>query len=359
MKISIKSLIGHGRIYDFDIESSITIQELKQRLREKTGDHNVQTVCLIFDGEQLDDDDTVSDFDIKAGSVLELINLSTKTRNLQGFFGLKFVDVSVGQGLQRIQWVQTAPRWRRARHGLCLEGQCTNSKCEAHGCTVIIPIGYRKFDMSIDPNETTTKCPACKKYVNPVTCGFNNCWWRYEGTKDCGNGPPQPCSSDWTQVDDAYHRFDEQESGIIVWRKLIFEAVKRRPSETLGGAPDDSVGLEISEVSEEPARSEASQSSATLTSSRSSAGEFQCFSLSYIAISKFIKMNINLFSSKNESVGLVQRPSLTFIMFLTPANRIIQQEPSTKRARTQSKCENIILIPYPPPCSIQRNLAES
>lgn len=318
MKISIKSSSGHGRTHDFDIEPSITIRKLKQHLHEKTDDPNFQTMCLMFDGELLDDDDTVSDFDIKAGSVLQLIDPTVNYRSLVGFIGLKFVNVSADQGLKQIQWSQTAPRWRRARHGLCLEGQCANSECEAYGSTVIIPIGYRRFDMSTDPNETTTKCPICKKYVNPATCGFNNCWWRYDGTKDCENGPPQLCSSDWTHADDAYHRFDKQESGIIIWRKLIFEAVKQRPLETPGAAPDNSVGLQTSEG--------ASEESATLTLSQSSAGEFQCVFLSYIAVSKSIKMNIDLFSSRHESVRLIQRPLLIFIMFFTFDNDIILQD---------------------------------
>jgi hypothetical protein len=223
MKISVRNSIGQGWTYDFDIASSIRIHELKQRLRENIGDDNLQMTRLVFNGQQLDDDHTVSDYDIRDGSVLELIN----------------------------------PPWRRTGPGLCLEGECTNSGCDAYRDIVIMPIGYRKFDMSIDPNETTTKCPACKKYVRPDTCGFTNCWWKYDGTKDCGNEPPQSCSSDWERADDAYHSFDEQQSGIIKWRKLIFEAVEERPSGTHG------------------------QSSATSKSSPSSASEFQYFSLTY------------------------------------------------------------------------------
>jgi hypothetical protein len=320
MKIYITTSFGNGRTYDFDIDSSIKkIQELKQRLLEKIGGYNSQTMCLVFDGELLDNDDAVSDFDIKDGSVLELVNPDANYRSLKGFFGLKFVDVSAGEGLKRIEWSKTAKRWRRTRHGLCLEGQCKNSKCEAHGHTVIIPIGYRKFDMSSDLNETTTKCPICSKYVRPETCGFNNCWWRYDGTKDCENGPPQACSSGWEWADDAYHRFDEQQSGIVTWMRLTFEAVKQKPLEKLGGSMENSAGLETSEgASEESVSSEAWQSSTTSITSPMSLGEFKYFSLSYIPISKSNKMNIDLFLSRNESVRLLQRPSLTFFYVSYP-----------------------------------------
>ncbi|CAF1327486.1 unnamed protein product [Adineta steineri] len=198
---------------------------------------------LMFNGEQLDEEDIVSDFDIKAGSKLELVDPTVKYRKFTGFFGLKFVDVSNDKNLNRKEWSKTAPRWRRARHGLCLEGECKNSKCEASGRTVIMPIGYKKFDMSSDPSETTTKCPVCKKYVPPVTCGFNNCWWRYDGVKDCQNAPPESCSSGWKRADDAYYHFKDEQNEIIDWRKLIFEAIREHPSEA---ASEESVGLEAS-----------------------------------------------------------------------------------------------------------------
>lgn len=146
-------------------------------------------------------------------------------------FGAEFVDTSNEAGLKKMEWSADAPAWRRAPPGLCLEGICSNSLCEANGKEVIIPIGYKKFDLVLDANASTTKCPSCSKYVEPKTCSFNNCWWKWSGIKQEAKGEaPTPCSSDWKHADDAYHYFDQRESGAVVWRQLILEAVKNKPS---------------------------------------------------------------------------------------------------------------------------------
>ncbi|CAF1206139.1 unnamed protein product [Rotaria sordida] len=146
--------------------------------------------------------------------------------------GSRFVNVGNGKGLTRIEWSTTAPRWRRTIPGLCLEGQCSNSECEAYDRSVIMCIGYRKFDILADADETTTVCPICKQFVEPKTCAFNNCWWRYEGIQQAEAGsskPPKKCSNEWHKVDDAYHYFDEETSGTVTWKRLVVEAVKDKP----------------------------------------------------------------------------------------------------------------------------------
>lgn len=55
--------------------------------------------------------------------------------------GTRFADVSVKDGITKIMWSKSAPKWRRADYGLCLEGKCTNSSCEAFRCDVIMPVG--------------------------------------------------------------------------------------------------------------------------------------------------------------------------------------------------------------------------
>ncbi len=147
--------------------------------------------------------------------------------------GIKFVDVSNETGLKKVRWAKNgAPAWLSTTHGLCLEGICTNISCQANGQQVIMPIGYKKFDLVSDPSESTTKCPLCSKYVNPQTCGFNNCWWRWIGVKQNTEAEaPTQCSNDWTYADDAYHYFDRNKSGTVIWRKLVLEAVKDKPTE--------------------------------------------------------------------------------------------------------------------------------
>lgn len=98
-----------------------------------------------------------------------------RLRGGESVLGVNFVDVSNEAGFKKVEWANDAPAWRHAKHGLCLEGICKNISCEANGQQVIMPIGYKKFDLVADPSESTTICPMCFKYVEPQTCGFNNC----------------------------------------------------------------------------------------------------------------------------------------------------------------------------------------
>ncbi|CAM2730010.1 unnamed protein product [Rotaria socialis] len=148
--------------------------------------------------------------------------------NKPGDLGAAFVDVSNTSGLKRIQWSHTAPSWRKAKPGICLEGKCNNTTCVAVGRQVIMNIGLRSFDYLGDVNETTAMCPCCSKYVEPITCAFNRCMWRWSGIKQPAPGePPRQISADWKDADNAYHCFDEQISGTVIWRKLVLEAKAR------------------------------------------------------------------------------------------------------------------------------------
>ncbi|CAF1190347.1 unnamed protein product [Rotaria sordida] len=193
----------------------------------------MHSIYFIFDGEILDDNgSTIASYGVENKSILQLLNLDATERVDFSSIGAKFVDISNNESLKKKDWSETAPPWRKARRGLCLEGLCRNNQCKAYKQYVVMPIGYRKFDIIIDSSETTTKCPLCKQYVEPITCGFNNCWWRYEGVRQDEEGkPPTRFSSNWQQADDAYHYFDGHTSRIVLWKQLIVEAVKKRPLE--------------------------------------------------------------------------------------------------------------------------------
>jgi ubiquitin C len=234
MKIYIETFTGMGQTYNFDVDSSITIKQLKELFLKNTNNNkDIQSICFVFNEEELDDDDrTLSDCNIEHESILQLVDLNANHRSDFSFMGAKFADISNNKGLKRVEWSKTGPPWRTPQHGLCLEGLCTNTQCKAYNQCVIMPIGYKKFDILIDPDENTTKCPLCQKFIEPKTCAFNNCWWRYQGIKqdETGQGkPPMKCSSEWQQADNAYHYFDEYTSGIVIWKQLIVEAVKNKP----------------------------------------------------------------------------------------------------------------------------------
>ncbi|CAF4913517.1 unnamed protein product [Rotaria socialis] len=225
--------MGLRKTYAFNVQPSTTIQELKTRLHKRADDLDMATIGLSFNGKMLDEDDkALTHYNVEEDSVLVLSNLlgdASDTDSLE----VKFVDVSESEGLKRVEWSTTGKKWRQVQHGMCLEGKCIKSKCEAHDQMVIIPIGYGTFDVLRD-SDTNSKCPMCKEYVEPIICSFNNCWWKYKGKrkeKDDDRNPPQECNGDWKQADDACHYFDEQTSEMVIWRQLIFEVIKDKPQQ--------------------------------------------------------------------------------------------------------------------------------
>ncbi|CAF1055198.1 unnamed protein product [Rotaria sp. Silwood1] len=231
MKVYITTTVGQSTVYVFDVESTTTIRQLKEYYHQKANTKvDFEKILLELDGRQFDDDNkTLFDYGIKPDAMLNLTYRDFQGRNPT--FGAHFVDVSNKEGLKRIEWAKTAPDWLIAAPGLCLEGLCKNGACVAKDRKVIMSMGYIEFDVLRGPNSKTTKCPMCSKYVNPTTCGFNNCWWKYEGIKQPNEyEEPKTIASDWQHADNAYHRFDEEKSGIIQWRDLKLTAAKTKPN---------------------------------------------------------------------------------------------------------------------------------
>lgn len=234
MRVYISATVGSADTFFFDVDEKTTIRELKRRyLRkaEKPDDEDLDDIFLEKNGIKLDaDDKTLASYAIDDGSILLLGYRSFDGRNPR--FGTHFVDVTKEAGLKRIDWGKTAPDWLIAYPGLCLEGICKNKACDAVGKKVIMSMGYREFDIVKDTSKKTTVCPMCKSFVNPTTCAFNRCWWRYEGIKqvDESEAPEDVPPSSWRHADNAYHYFDETESGIIQWRCLKLTARKDKPT---------------------------------------------------------------------------------------------------------------------------------
>ncbi|RIB23199.1 hypothetical protein C2G38_2032966 [Gigaspora rosea] len=122
-------------------------------------------------------------------------------------------------------WKNDPPSWRIAYGGLNLEGYCKNKSCEAYNKgRVVIKWGYCDFNFFYD--EHKSKCPLCKHYVSPITCGFADTLWRYEGLKKIDGEPPQGVDSGWIiATKDGYTTFESEE--LVSWMNLVIR-VKRR-----------------------------------------------------------------------------------------------------------------------------------
>jgi hypothetical protein len=128
--------------------------------------------------------------------------------------------------MQEIEITGNEPAWRKVKRGLCIEGRCTNSQCQAYfprtNSLVIMPMGYGEFDFMYDAHRC--KCPLCGDGVAPVTCALNNCKWKYTGTK--AKQPEKPEESDWEEVGNVYAKFSDSEQDQTEWVRLVIQTEK-------------------------------------------------------------------------------------------------------------------------------------
>ena len=167
-----------GKTMTLEVESGDFVAAVKQKIQGKESIRPDQQ-RLIFAGQQLDEYRTLASYDVKSQSMLHLL-----VKQYGGFTEpYAFVDMSNEAGLERRPWNKSAPKWRRAADGLNLEGICTNRQCEAYDDLVIMTLKFRVFDVLLDSNEKTTRCPCCRTFVQPLTCAFSNCEWKWTGLK--------------------------------------------------------------------------------------------------------------------------------------------------------------------------------
>ena len=134
---------------------------------------------------------------------------------------VEFIDFAP-DSLQRRTWSDSAPRWRRTNPGLSVEGKCESESCDANGNMVIINMGFCDFELPYDIYKC--KCPLCDTQVTPMTCGFNNCRWKWGGIQFQSAGIPITFKDkDWQVADDAYHVFKPKDggNGTVQWTRLF------------------------------------------------------------------------------------------------------------------------------------------
>lgn len=117
--------------------------------------------------------------------------------------------------------------WRRFAPGLSLLGKCLNSDCIANRKEVIVPIGLGDFDVLIDTNATTSKCPICARYVEISKLGFSECQWRIDGIKQISSEAPFTFSEGWSHA--PRHSLLEYNLDGFNWRQL---KVKTKPQDS-------------------------------------------------------------------------------------------------------------------------------
>ena len=215
-----------GMTIPIEVTENLTVMDLKVRIQEKGG-IPPDDQRLIVNGYGMTNYRTLEEHGIEPDAI---IHLFWRMTGGGASVGVEFADVSSADGLKRKGWSKSAPLWRVANPGLCLEGVCRNEKCSANGKHVIINKGYCEFDLIEDRHNCY--CPICQKQVIPTTCGFNNCRWKWVGRKiDQQTQRPVTIRADWKVADDAYHYFDETKSGTANWLRLKIYVTAKRASD--------------------------------------------------------------------------------------------------------------------------------
>ena len=110
--------------------------------------------------------------------------------------------------------------WRRVEFGLHIEGICKNLMCRAYGKQVICILGYGLFDLILDKEKC--ECPMCKQWIDPITCGFRKCYYRWTGIKQKNSSSrPNKCQSHILKpAFDGYLYYDPRKSESAIWIQL-------------------------------------------------------------------------------------------------------------------------------------------
>ena len=203
-----------GSVVHFKVKQEVRIAKIIEAYCDRQGFQH-QSLRFFFDSRLWDDDLMVHDYDMEDGDVVEVFQQQCGG----GCSSIEFADISKTSALKRKTWSKSAPPWRIARRGLCIEGKCTTKSCQAYGQNVIVNVGFGHWELEKYCQSCT--CPICCGPVDVATCAFNNCKWKWVGKKVVSpSSPPVVVRGEWKEADDAYHLFEEKESGKAKWLLL-------------------------------------------------------------------------------------------------------------------------------------------
>jgi hypothetical protein len=218
MKIIVFSSNG-TRIY-LDVEPYDTIENCKAKIQDKVGIPPSEIV-LHFNGEILEDDKTLDNYDIEENSIIIFL---IKFRAGE-FGGSAKIFVDPGKaGKKEIKISFQGPFYRAVDRGMNICGICENKNCNsAYKKEVIHPFGFGTFDLIKDMKDNPPVCPACEFPLRDVsTCAFFQCKYSYIGVKYEDEQLKNVNYSNSNRKNDAVDYFEPGKNGenYSTWLKL-------------------------------------------------------------------------------------------------------------------------------------------
>lgn len=213
MPISVK--VNNNDIKKISVGPETTVEEIKELLDIQYG-LPCDMLKLIFDGDSLSDSTKISNLLIKPGDTIVCFRTNRAMYESVGVFN--FADIDNKDNSKKIEFSKSAPEWRIARPGLCLEGICKTPDCPARGQYVVMNMGMGIFDLYVDQKKP--QCPMCENCVKLETCAFNNCSYMYVGRRFVGSEHQVFKPQKAIPVGNFYLRFDPTEDKQVVWTSL-------------------------------------------------------------------------------------------------------------------------------------------
>ncbi|OQR81201.1 hypothetical protein ACHHYP_16648 [Achlya hypogyna] len=210
-------LAATGQLVVVYINPADTIERIMRQVAQKVG-RSVQR--LTFCSKELRSQNTAAAYGISRNATLrELPRLRGGSAGVSLSSSVTesrpFVNLANDKLCQPCNFATNAPEWRVAGHGLNIHGTCTTRACEAFGSAVVMPRGMHPFNLFAH----AATCPMCANVVDAISCGFHNCYWRFEGIESASK---MHMSSHWREAAGGkYHMFSQSGSDIAHWDSLV------------------------------------------------------------------------------------------------------------------------------------------
>ena len=212
INIIIKTPKTKGEGIIISVSMNETIASAKEKYYNKVGSR--QDNQWLYDGAVLKDNQTFSDLGVEDKDIIEAHPPAS------GGAGVLMADISNKRGLVEGKFSKNANDWNIITTGLNVSGICNNDKCRAYKKNVDCRIGLGTFDLVRDADRI--KCPICKEEMEPTTCCFSKCQYKFEGKKKI-NGKTEFVKSEWKKVEKDYEYYDPVKSGTVKWLMLVIE----------------------------------------------------------------------------------------------------------------------------------------